>query len=119
MCGNMLSENTFSSDKPNDRVLLWVLIAFTLFFRLYLLQMINVGPDEIDYWFRAKRLSGPGAYPELMHRTIRWSLILPVAFFQFLLGSHPLVYYVTPILNSLFQTALLYYLGRRLFGRGI
>ncbi len=119
MCGNMQFVNISSSDKRNDRLLLWVLIAFTLFFRLYMLQMINVGPDEIDYWFSGKRLAGPGSYPELMHRTIRWAIILPVAFFQWLLGSHVLVYYITPILNSIIQTVLLYRLGKRIFNQSI
>jgi len=119
MPGNMSLEKSSFSDKQTDRLLLAVLIAFTLFVRLYFLQMINVGPDEIDYWFSAKRLIGPGAYPDLMHRTIRWAIILPTAFFQLLLGMHPLVYYVVPVFNSLVQTVLLFLLGKHLFGRGV
>ena len=119
MSGNTLLENTSSSAKKEDLLLLAVLLGFTFFFRLYMLQMINVGPDEIDYWFSAKQLSTGGTYPEIMHRTIRWSIILPAAFFQLILGIHPLVYYVTPVLNSLVQTVLLYNFGKKLFGRGV
>lgn len=119
MSGNTLLENSSSSGKKDDALLLAVLIGVTIFFRFYMLQMINVGPDEIDYWFSARQLSIGGAYPEIMHRTIRWSIILPTAFFQLLLGTDPLVYYVTPVLNSLIQTVLLYYFGKKLFGRGV
>ncbi len=119
MSGNTLLENTSFSGKKDDAPILAVLIGFTLFFRIYLLQMINVGPDEIDYWYSAKQLVTGGAYPEIMHRTVRWAIILPVAVFQRLFGLHPLVYYITPVLNSLIQTVLLFYLGKRFFGRGV
>jgi hypothetical protein len=119
MSGNTLLENTSFSGKKDDALLLAALLGVTIFFRLYLLQMINVGPDEIDYWFSAKQLVTGGVYPEIMHRTIRWSIILPVAFFQLLFGFHPVVYYVTPVLNSFIQTVLLYYFGKKLFGRGV
>jgi hypothetical protein len=124
MSGNTLSENAFSSVETEavgkqDALLLTVLVGFTLFVRLYLLQMINVGPDEIDYWFSAKQLVSGGTYPEIMHRTIRWAIILPVAFFQMVLGMHPLVYYFTPILNSLIQTVLLYVFAKKLLRRDI
>lgn len=119
MSGNTLLENTSFSGKKDDVPILAVLIGFTLFFRVYLLQMINVGPDEIDYWYSAKELVTGGVYPEIMHRTVRWAIILPVAFVQRLFGLHPLVYYVAPVLNSLIQTLLLFYFGKKLFGRGV
>jgi len=118
MSGNTLYASTTSFVKKEDALLLTVLIGFTIFVRLYLLQMINVGPDEIDYWFSAKQLATGGQYPEIMHRTIRWTIILPVAFFQLLLGNHPIWYYLTPVLNSIGQTVLLYAFGRRLYDRG-
>jgi len=119
MSGNTMLENTFSSGRKDDGLIIAVLLVFTLFFRLFLLQMINVGPDEIDYWFAAKQLVTGRAYPAITHRTIRWSIILPTAFFQLIFGLNPLIYYVTPILNSLVQTILMYFLGKKLFGRGV
>ncbi len=119
MSGNTLLENTYFSGKRGDIPILAVLIGFTLFIRIYLLQMINVGPDEIDYWYSARQIVFGGVYPEIMHRTIRWAIILPVALFQKVLGLHPLVYYVPPVVNSLIQTVILYKFGKRLFGSSI
>ena len=46
----------FTENKLNDWLIVSFLVAFTLIFRLLTLQMINVGPDEIDYWYYAKIL---------------------------------------------------------------
>lgn len=100
----------------NDWSILIALVLFTLFFRLATLMMIHTGVDERDYWYSAKALSHGLPYPDISHRTTRFAVILPVALAQLLLGSHPNVYYVLPIMNSLIQVALAFVLGLRLRG---
>ena len=93
------------------------LLAFALFFRLATLMIIHTGVDERDYWFSAKAIARGLPYPDLSHRTTRFAVILPVAFVQALLGSHPDVYYVLPVLNSMLQAVLAFVIGLRLRGR--
>ncbi len=80
-------------------------------------MMIHTGVDERDYWYAAKALSQGLPFPAFSHRTVRWAIILPVALLQKLLGTHPNVYYVAPLLNALAQTLLLYLFGKRIRGR--
>ena len=103
-------------DRDNRALLMGVLL-FTLFFRLATLMMINTGVDERDYWFSAKALSHGLPYPDLTHRTTRFAIILPVALAQLILGTHPNVYYVLPVLNALCQAAIAFVIGLRLRGR--
>jgi len=93
-------------------MVLIVLALFTLAFRVLTLQVINVGPDEIDYWFSSVRLFDSLPYPVLTHRTVRWPIIIPTAIVQLILGTHPVVYYIGPILLSVVQTILLYRIVR-------
>lgn len=93
------------------------LMVFALLFRLVTLMMIHTGVDERDYWNSAKAISQGLEYPELSHRTNRFAIILPVAAAQLLLGTHPNVYYVLPILNVVLQAALAFLIGFRLKGR--
>ena len=98
----------------------WViaaLVVFVLCFRLLTIMMINTGVDERDYWQSARAMTQGLPYPELSHRTTRFGVILPVAGAQVLLGVHPNVYYVLPILNCMVQVGLAYAVGLRLRGR--
>jgi len=101
----------------NEGIILAGLVLFALFFRLGTLMMIHTGVDERDYWFSAKAIARGLPYPDINHRTTRFSVILPVAVAQVLLGSHPDVYYVLPVLNSMIQAALAFLIGLRLRGR--
>lgn len=112
----MKLQNT--KNKVNDWLIVTFLIAFTLTFRLLTLQMINVGPDEIDYWYYAKILFSKIPYGELNHRNIRWGIILPTFLIQKIFGTHPVVYVVGPVLLSCLQSYFTYDLGKRLFNRG-
>jgi 4-amino-4-deoxy-L-arabinose transferase-like glycosyltransferase len=108
----------FSENRLNDWLIVSFLVAFTLLFRLLTLQMINVGPDEIDYWYSAKILFSKVPYGELTHRTVRWGIILPTFLIQRIFGTHPIVYILGPILLSCLQSYFAYDVGRRLFNRG-
>lgn len=105
------------SHSTGNRRILIALLLITIVFRLWTLMMIHTGIDERDYWYSAKSLSQGLEYPYINHRTIRWSVILPVAAAQLITGVHPNAYYVMPLLNALAQTALLFLLGIRLFNR--
>lgn len=107
-----------SGNRLNDWLIVSFLVAFTLIFRLLTLQMINVGPDEIDYWYSAKILFSKIPYGALNHRNIRWGIILPTFLLQRIFGTHPIVYIVGPILLSCLQSYFTYDLGKRLFNRG-
>jgi hypothetical protein len=107
-----------TENKLNDRLIVSFLIAFTLIFRLLTVQMINVGPDEIDYWYYAKILFSKIPYGELFHRNIRWGIILPTFLIQRFFGTHPIVYIIGPVMLSCLQSYFTYDLGKRLFNRG-
>ncbi len=94
-----------------------ILLVITAIFRLWTLMMIHTGIDERDYWYSAKSLSQGLEYPYINHRTIRWSVIIPVAAAQIVTGVHPNAYYVLPFLNAMAQTAILFMLAKRLFDR--
>lgn len=108
----------FTEDKLNDWLTLSFLVAFTLVFRLLTLQMINVGPDEIDYWYSAKILFSKIPYGELNHRNIRWGIIIPTFLLQRIFGTHPIVYIFGPVTLSCVQSYFTYDLGKRLLNRG-
>ncbi|MEX2445111.1 MAG: glycosyltransferase family 39 protein [Alkalispirochaeta sp.] len=100
-----------------ERITLWAVIIASVLFRLLMLQSINEGPDEVDYWFAATRLFSDLPYPEIMHRTIRWPIIVPTAVAQLVTGIHPAMYYVIPLILSPIQAVLIYCLIRRHAGR--
>jgi len=109
---------SISNRKNNiNAFIILFLAAFTFFFRLLSLQIINVGPDEIDYWFAAKRLFSTLPYPEINHRTTRFGIIFPVWLFQKAFSTHPFVYSVVPIALSVIQSIYLYKIGAMLHSR--
>ncbi len=109
------------SDVPafrrGDFAILCAIAIFAVFFRLSTLMMIHTGVDEKDYWISAKAIAFGLSYPPLIHRTVRFGVILPVAAAQRLFGEEPNVYYVLPVLNAAIQAGLAFLLGRRVRGR--
>jgi len=103
----------------DDRKILLCLVLFGLAVRILSLMMIHTGADERDYWFSAKRLVLGFPYTPIQHRTVRFGIILPVALAQKLLGTHPNVYYVLPLLLSALQVAFMFILGLKLSGRAV
>ena len=99
-----------------DRRLVVYLVLFTLALRVLSLMMIHTGADERDYWFSAKRLLLGLPYDVVQHRTVRFTIVLPVLAVQALFGTHPNVYYVVPLVLSAVQVALIYRLGVALQG---
>jgi 4-amino-4-deoxy-L-arabinose transferase-like glycosyltransferase len=95
-----------------------VLLTLTAVVRLWTVMMIHTGVDERDYWYSAKALTQSGVnYIHVNHRTVRWGVIIPVAFGQLFSGTHPNAYYVMPILNAMIQTVLIFFLGKKIKNR--
>jgi hypothetical protein len=104
--------------KNKDAGIVLVLLAVTAVFRLWTVMMIHTGVDERDYWYSAKALTQEGVdYPYINHRTVRWGVIIPVAFQQMISGTHPNAYYLMPLLNALAQTVLIFFLGKKIKNR--
>lgn len=96
---------------------MFALAIFTLIIRLGTLMTIDTGVDERDYWYSGTALIRGLEYPELTHRTVRFSVVLPLAAAQAVFGSGPNTYYVVPVLNSMLQAILFFMIGFRLRDR--
>lgn len=94
-----------------DFILLIAFVVFTLLVRLGTLMPIDTGVDVRDYWESAQALANGSKYPELTHRTVRFSVILPIAASLKIFGDTPNSYYILPVLNSVIQTLLFYAIG--------
>lgn len=90
--------------KKQDRILIGGLLVVTLIFHLLTQQLIDNGPDNVDYWYFAKLLGSGTSFGELFHRNVRWGIIIPLALFQKISGNSLLVYYFVPLFFSLFVT---------------
>jgi hypothetical protein len=106
-----------TQDNRSEYIDIGILLTFTLLFRLVTLMIINTGIDESDYWTAAKSLRLGLPYPLLNHRTVRWSVILPAFFSQLIFGVRTNVYYVVPVLFQMFQSLLIYRLGKQFHAR--
>lgn len=90
--------------------------TFTLLLRLLTLMEINTGGDNIDYWYYGKALLNNYPYGDLFHRSIRWGIILPVAFIQAIFGTGAWVIYLIPVFMTLILNGVVYKLAKYLFG---
>lgn len=106
-----------NSSPSKDRTIIILLLFLTLWVRSSTQMMIHTGVDERDYWYAAKTLVLGYEYPDLTHRTVRWSIIVPTAILQLIFGTHPNIYYLGPLINALIQTLVLYCIGRDIRGR--
>lgn len=97
---------------PENRVL-FLLILFTLFFRLLTVVNIETGGDAAGVWFYAKKLYYGIPYDTWSHHAARFGMIIPVYLVQTIFGTHPVVYYITPLLFFLLQVIFLYEVGLR------
>lgn len=97
-----------SRESPPQRGVFLVLLVFTLLFRVLTLQMINEGPDEIDYWHAGVRVTDEIPYPDLTHRTVRWPIVLSSAAIAAAVQYHPVGYYLVPLVLSLIQTGVIF-----------
>jgi hypothetical protein len=110
--------NTLRKPPALTRTDLWslgILLFLTLGVRLVTPMVLHTGIDARDYWNSALFFSRGLPYPELTHRTVRWTLILPVALGQILFGTGPNVGYFVPWTFQLLQTFLFFVIGRRMF----
>ncbi len=96
-----------------ENIILLLLILFTLFFRLLTAANIETGGDAAGVWFYAKKLLYGLPYDRWSHHAARFGMIFPVYLIQAVFGTHPVVYYITPLLFFLLQILFLYKIGLR------
>jgi hypothetical protein len=102
--------------KVNTEILsILTIILFTVLYRYVTLMMIHTGVDESDYWTAAKSLRLGLPYPDLTHRTVRWSIILPTYVTQIIFGINANAYYVMGFLFQIIQNILLFKIGKRIY----
>jgi hypothetical protein len=105
------------SSLKKDYLILALMALGTLFLRYMTLMEVNVGGDNIDYWYYGKSLLKGYPYDLYFHRSVRWGIILPTLLVQMIFGIRAWVIYLPPILMSILLNYTVYWLGRRLFDR--
>jgi len=96
----------YYEDKYEKFVLLTTIIT-VFFIRILSMQMIQDGGDAFAAWGVSKLLLYGHSY-YFSHITARFGMIIPAVIFQILFGSHPLVYYIAPILASIISSYFLF-----------
>lgn len=111
----------FQSKFSRTDILFLVLLGiFALAFRMETPMVHHTGVDSRDYWEAAHSIVSGSEFPELTHRTSRWTLILPIAVGQLLLGTdNANAVYFVPWLFAVLQAVAFYLLGRKIGGRGV
>jgi hypothetical protein len=104
----------------SENAILLLIMSFAVFFRLLTAVNINTSGDEASIWFYAKKLyyGLPYVTNHWSHHAARFGMIIPVYLVQLLIGTHPDVYYVTPLLFFFIQVFFLYKVGVRSHGIG-
>lgn len=106
-------KSRWASIATPENTVLFLLILFTLFFRLLTVANIETGGDAAGVWFYAKKLYYGLPYHTGSHHAARFGMIIPVYLIQSIFGTHPVVYYITPLLFFLLQVLFLYEVGLR------
>lgn len=108
----------FTSFFNKENIILLLILFFGLLFRFLTVTNIETGGDAASYWFAAKRLYYGLPYI-LNHHTVRFGMILPVTLSQCIFGTHPIVYYIMPLLFYVLQIIFLYKIAVRACGINI
>ncbi len=91
----------------------------TILFRILTLEMIEDSGDGMFYWQAAKKILYGIQYGGLNHWTTRFGVILPSMGVMSILGTHPVVYYVLPLLLSVVQVLLVYKVGEMVHSKEV
>src|SRR6056297_2748063 len=95
----------------NSWKIILLLSIGTILFRFLTLEIIEDSGDGMFYWQAAKKILYGIQYGGLNHWTTRFGVILPSMGVMSILGTHPVVYYVLPLLLSVVQVLLVYKVG--------
>lgn len=102
----------------DENAVLLFLIFFGLFFRFLTITNIETGGDAASVWFAAKQLFYGLPYG-ISHHSARFGMIIPVYLAQVIFGTHPIVYYIIPLLFFVLQILFLYKIVVRACGINI
>ncbi|HCL56477.1 MAG TPA: hypothetical protein DHW82_05650 [Spirochaetia bacterium] len=106
----------FQDLKNRDHLALFILLITTVAIRIISMQMIQDGGDSVNAWHFAKKLLYGAPY-EFGHIPARFSMIIPALMTQFVFGTHPLVYYIAPVLASIGAAYFLFKTGLKFSNR--
>jgi dolichyl-phosphate-mannose-protein mannosyltransferase len=114
--------DALANSRAVRRTWFWAAFIFVaaVLFRVLTAEYIEAGGDAVrKWWFCKLVVQGRWGLLEWNHHTMRWAINLPVIAIQWMLGAHPSVYYVWPILS--FGVAAVFFLliGNRLFSRPV
>jgi hypothetical protein len=117
----MINDSRSTSRKQilsSENAILLLIMSFAVFFRLLTVVNINTSGDEASIWLYAKKLyyGLPYVSNHWSHHAARFGMIIPVYLVQLLIGTHPDVYFVTPLLFFFIQLFFLYRVGVRSHG---
>lgn len=107
--------NRLKSLFSDENIVLLLLVFFGLFFRFLTMTNIETGGDAANIWFAAKNLYYNLPYG-ISHHTARFGMIIPVYLSQLVFGTHPVVYYIIPLLFFVLQVVFLFKIAVRAYG---
>lgn len=110
-------QTTVNRTKYKDSIILAFLALGTLALRYMTLMEVNVGGDNIDYWYYGKSILYDYPYDLYFHRSVRWGIILPTVLVQFVFGIRAWVIYLTPVLMTVLLNYSVFLVGRKLFSK--
>lgn len=116
-----LTEKRWGNILSSENSVLLLIMFFAVFFRLLTVVNIETGGDAAGVWFYAKKLyyGLPYVKNHLSHHAARFGMIFPVYLVQLVFGTHPVVYYITPLLFFFLQVFFLFKVGVRSHSIGV
>ncbi len=100
-----------------DGKILALMALGTLILRYLTLMEVNVGGDNIDYWYYGKSILQGYPYELYFHRSVRWGIILPTVLVQLIFGLRPWVIYLPSVLMCVLLNYTVFWTGKRFFDR--
>ncbi|WP_147822303.1 glycosyltransferase family 39 protein [Salidesulfovibrio onnuriiensis] len=95
-------------------LLLAAVFAFSIVVRVVTAEYVENGGDCVGLWLDARLLTEGMGLPQWTHHNMRWATVMPVWGMMKLLGTHPALYYVIPILFASVSAVLICLVGERL-----
>jgi hypothetical protein len=94
-----------------DLLTIGALVLATVIVRVATLRTIDLGGDAAFKWFFVRSWSASNPW-KFDHHTARFAINIPIWLSQRLLGTHPDVMYVAPLVASVLQVPLIYAIAR-------